>query len=297
MVGEPWTAFAPLLNFTFQSQEPIPVFDDIRIRRLTTEDQGDSDSNSMFRFLTQRTPETPSGLSTSWALVGEFQQPWESTVIQTQGVEERFNRVLAALHLLHDEMVEFPFIMFGKGKPPIYSMGTRSNPFPSLQAWQRAVNRPYMLHPGEAGQLRELAQRLEDQLERDSEGALAIALGRVNATHFRLTDADRIIDSAIALEAILLRGADGEFSYRQAIRGAHLLGGSAYERQETFKFLRKAYDRRSTIVHGAKDPKTPPTDQILSLMRRIIRAFVDATIVMSHEDLIASLDASAVGGV
>lgn len=296
MVGKPWTALAPLLNFTTDAQEPIPVLAGTQIRRLSEQDQGGDDPNSLFRFLTQQTPETPAGLPRCWALVGDFEQPWDSTVLQPRGVIERFARVTDALHLLHDEMVEFPFVMFGEGRPPVYSMGSRGNPFPSVQAWQRAYNRPYSFPSSETTELRELSQELADRATRDPEGVAAIAVGRLNATHFRYHDGDRIIDSAIALEAILLKGAEDELSYRQAIRGAHLLGGSAAERQETFGFLRKAYVRRSKIVHGAKDPGAPSTNEIVSMTRRIVWTFIEATKRGTHEDLIESLDLSAIRG-
>lgn len=296
MIGKPWRVLAPLLNFTAESQGPIPIFDNIEIRRLTLEDQGGDDPNSMFRFMTQQTQDIPSGLPSTWAIAGEFVQPWQSTVIQVHSTQERFGRVVEALHLLHDEMADFPFVIFGEASRPVYHMGSRSNPFPSLLAWQRALGRPYVLQPVEYVRLKELAGEMDRRVAIDSAGALGIAIGRMNATHLRFVDADRIIDSAICLEAILLKGVESELSYRQAIRGAHLLGGSDSERLDTFRFLRKAYDRRSKIVHGATDPGVPSTDQILTIARRVVLAFVEATRQTPHQSLIERLDSDAVRG-
>lgn len=296
MTGQPWTALAPLINFTKLSSGAFPVLPRVTIRGLTSDDLGRDDPHSLFRFLIGQTAAMVSHLPRSWALVGEFEQPRDVNVLQSQVIHEEFSRVVDALHLLHDEMVEFPFVILGEGRSPLYSMGAHGAPFPPLQAWSRASNQPYTLSAGEEDPLRELAISLNDHFKAEPDGAVAIGVGRINATRLRFTDADRIIDSAIALEAILLKGSEDELSYRQAVRGAHLLGGSSATRSENFRLLRRAYDRRSKIVHGVKDPGTPSTDAIVSIARKVVLAFVAATRNVSHETLIQKLDESAVVG-
>lgn len=257
---------------------------------------GGSDPHGLYRLLSSQTTELISGLPQSWAVVGDFDQPWDATVLQIQGVHERFDRVVDALHLLHDELVEYPFVMAGEGRPPIYSQGTRGAPFPPIQAWNRAYNHPYVFSGVDVNPLKELAILLDTRFKSEPEGATTVAVGRVNATHLRSSEADRIIDSAIALEAILLKGSDDELSYRQALRGVHLLGGSESTRFASFSLLKKAYARRSKIVHGMRDPGTPSTEAIVSITRRIVQAFVFETRTATHDELIERLDESAVRG-
>lgn len=83
-----------------------------------------------------------------------------------------------------------------------------------------------------------------------------LALRRFNFAYGRFRPEDRIIDHAIALEALLLkRGETQELKYRLALRGAFLLGSTTEERVTLHSLLTRAYDERSNIVHGSEVPK------------------------------------------
>jgi hypothetical protein len=64
-------------------------------------------------------------------------------------------------------------------------------------------------------------------------------------------DAEAIIDYTIALEALLVPGAQSEVSFRLRLNGARYLADSVDERSQVFKDLTKLYDIRSKLVHGA----------------------------------------------
>lgn len=67
---------------------------------------------------------------------------------------------------------------------------------------------------------------------------------------------DRIVDYAIGLEALLLTASEkDELSYRFALRGATVLGGSGEDKHQAFQNLRDFYNARSTIVHGGSVSK------------------------------------------
>jgi hypothetical protein len=71
----------------------------------------------------------------------------------------------------------------------------------------------------------------------------------------RVLPEDRLIDYAIALEALLLRGDEHqELAYRLALRGSALLGETPDARVEIFSRLRTAYSIRSDVVHGGSPP-------------------------------------------
>lgn len=82
-----------------------------------------------------------------------------------------------------------------------------------------------------------------------------LALRRFNLAYERALPEDRLIDYAIALEALLLRGDEQqELAYRLALRGSALLGENPDARFEIFSLLRAAYSTRSNVVHGGSPP-------------------------------------------
>jgi len=67
----------------------------------------------------------------------------------------------------------------------------------------------------------------------------------------RLREDDAIIDYAIGLEALLLKGVNAELSYRFALRGATILAWVSGDTETFFNNLRDFYDVRSNMVHGS----------------------------------------------
>src|SRR5262249_29630803 len=63
---------------------------------------------------------------------------------------------------------------------------------------------------------------------------------------------DRLMDLMISAESLFLSdiGSTSEMSYRLALRFAHFAGLEGYSKKDAFRFMRNAYDARSSIVHG-----------------------------------------------
>lgn len=95
-------------------------------------------------------------------------------------------------------------------------------------------------------------------------GDLSLAIRRFNIYYDRRQDADRLIDSIIAFENLLLPERD-ELSLRLAIRAANLLGQTVEEKKTLFATFRKAYDVRSDIIHGSKYATPIKVDENLSV--------------------------------
>lgn len=76
------------------------------------------------------------------------------------------------------------------------------------------------------------------------------------------------LHASIAYEA-LLGDARAELSLRLALRGCHLLGYQADDRDRLFRQLRTAYDSRSKLVH---EGIVPPVDQLLGLLGFLLNA-------------------------
>jgi hypothetical protein len=72
---------------------------------------------------------------------------------------------------------------------------------------------------------------------------------------FRERPEDAILDYAIGLERLLTAGERDELSYRFALRGAMILTWDGGNKSSIFDNLKKFYELRSSIVHGARDKK------------------------------------------
>jgi hypothetical protein len=83
-----------------------------------------------------------------------------------------------------------------------------------------------------------------------------VAWSRFNSYFSRLDDRDAFIDLLVGLEAAFGDGGPGETGYKIALRAALFLGTDESSRKQVFLLLKKAYDRRSSILHarGQKDP-------------------------------------------
>jgi len=83
---------------------------------------------------------------------------------------------------------------------------------------------------------------------------ISAALRRFSFAADRTLPDDEIVDLMIAAETLFLtemgRQDRGELRFRLATRAASLLGTTLDERVRLFKFMRRAYDARSVIVHG-----------------------------------------------
>ena len=90
-----------------------------------------------------------------------------------------------------------------------------------------------------------------DKMPSIDQGTLFLATERLRKSRLHEEPTDRAIDLGIALEIMLLHGAQGnqELSYRAAVHGARLLGANKKDRQSIFETLRGAYSARSAAVH------------------------------------------------
>lgn len=113
------------------------------------------------------------------------------------------------------------------------------------------------------------------------QASLDRALQRVRYAYDRGGDEDRLIDCWIAFEALFLHDASGELRYRAALRIARAVGATHDERTEIFLRLRKLYDARSKVAHGAELSTTKTesvgtlADETLGLLRRAIVWWLD----------------------
>ena len=88
---------------------------------------------------------------------------------------------------------------------------------------------------------------------------LSVAIRRFSQANERESIEDKIIDFLISAEALFLSSGgsfQGELKYRLSHRASMFIGDETKKQRKIFKFMQKAYDVRSAIVHGAT-PKLP----------------------------------------
>ena len=111
-----------------------------------------------------------------------------------------------------------------------------------------SVEEEYQLLEGEVDSLREFWQDFQNSRRKGKLRDLKIALRRFNSSYGEPFE-DRLLDHMIAFESLYLEDKQ-ELSYKLALRAAFLLGRKKKERKAIYETLRKAYETRSTIVHG-----------------------------------------------
>lgn len=113
---------------------------------------------------------------------------------------------------------------------------------------------------------------------------IGVALERLSRAAERVRMDDRLLDLAIASEALFLGGIKddpryrGELRFRLSLNAALLLGGDEAERRAVFRDMRDAYDQRSIIAHGGahdegKVARAAPL--VEGHVRAALREFID----------------------
>ncbi len=113
----------------------------------------------------------------------------------------------------------------------------------------------YELSAGEVPQFLELWHLLEGGATR-----FGFSIHRFNLAFDRGLLADRIVDLVIAAESLFLGDLEvqdrGELRFRFALRAAKFIEHPNYGEHDIFRVMRRAYDARSTVVHGGSPQDT-----------------------------------------
>lgn len=108
------------------------------------------------------------------------------------------------------------------------------------------------------------------RLLEQSAGRFNFPIHRFNLAFDRGLPADRIVDLVIASESLLLSDLDardrGELRFRFALRAAKFIKHPVYGERDLYRVMRRAYDARSSIVHGGSPKATNlPNDESANL--------------------------------
>lgn len=159
----------------------------------------------------------------------------------------------------------------------------------STRRTPQIVRTSYVIDEATARDIGELWKKLRSTPQARS--LPRICLRRFNAAIDQNSLEDAIVDHVIAAEALLLKDVGGtegrgELGFRLALRAGALLEADGRHRRSTFKFMKKAYDLRSKVVHGGtaeQEIQVPErgivhlskfVDELSQLMREALRKAV-----------------------
>lgn len=134
-----------------------------------------------------------------------------------------------------------------------------SQPRPNYINYAHGQSKPYILEAKDVAILQSIWQQLREY-PYEKWRSVRAALRRLNSSYERIEPEDKLLEYMIGFESILLSGAGdererGELRFRLALHGAFFLSIEADGRRRLFRFLKKAYDERSAVVHGDTQAK------------------------------------------
>jgi len=161
--------------------------------------------------------------------------------------------VLNALRLYKEGQV-YPIATITKSKS-VFSSGTSYNHGTPVRSFMR---NKFQLIENEKDNFLEF-WKVYDGLNIPEKHYLSVAIRRFSQANERTNIEDKIIDYLISAEALFLSSGgsfQGELKYRLSHRAAMFIENETEKQRKMFKFMQRAYDVRSAIVHGAA-PKLP----------------------------------------
>jgi hypothetical protein len=226
----------------------------IQIRALTSEELGELNKDIMgLRSMLEPTV-LPAGMHVSRSGMG-MGMGLECCMLTVRDQKPRLGQRLTSWHIhrviLALQLLGYPVC----GRAAIASW---TEPGPKIFELETPPVLPQLPNgPEEPLALRDLyetatiAERLPQACFEKPTRREEIALRRFSIAAAQEDDAEAIIDYVIALEGLLVPGAQAEVSFRMCLNGARYLADAATERMRIYQDLRKLYDIRSKLVHGA----------------------------------------------
>jgi hypothetical protein len=237
----PFLAYAPLARLRLRDSAPIEVLPNVRIRGVTDADRERWLNETHVPWVDRvGLHEIQTVLEVRYGNPDGTWDPDASPEVQTE-----IRQICWALQLTLDCDVSPAYVQFRRDK--VLSGGPRMG---STISSNRGIGHVIgELSDSDVERTRVVHHTLESS---PNLGHCQIAIRRWDAVTAGPGHEDTIVDSWVGLESLLFSGgASGELSYRASLRLAVLIGRDAAERRRLFSEVRKAYDARSRVLHGA----------------------------------------------
>jgi hypothetical protein len=117
--------------------------------------------------------------------------------------------------------------------------------------------------------------KIFDFLCNENDSRFKVARRRLSLGVERKNPEDKLIDYMIGLEALYLPDGNAELSFRLSVRVAFLMFPET-NKKDTFNFLRRIYEVRSSIVHGNKyELNTEDIKRLEELLRKSVLLWIE----------------------
>ena len=299
----PYKLAAPLQGFSGTVQE-VDFGNKLKLQRIS-----DSEKVAYLRMM-----EAPFGFSGGFGNLDILGVQYtletvyshrKGTPINISSYRNSFEDVITTLRLFKSGQVDFNVIkMEAASWNPMVGTSFSSG----FKRQERIFRGSYELNESEKPDLLRLWRRIKSFKKKTSSSKrskyLNIALRRFN---FGIDEGDaenKMIDFLIAFEALCLPERD-ELTYRLSNRVAILLGKEDVDAEKTRKFMAKAYDLRSDIVHGKDvrpikiEGRTIALNDFIQRVEGYLRESLKSFIVLSQgyrnqQRILALLDRSLI---
>lgn len=298
---------APLLGLNADAA-PISLAADLEIDRMTDEEICCCLRLGMLSDqvpLTSRMRQITSAFavrthSTETLVIGEESQTADYVkefIAQDEAARNRIASVLNALRVFKKGRVSTPGVILREFGWLVEGATRFTFANRGITPW---ANR-YELTTAEIPELQALWTRIQSVA---ATGAIGNAVRRFSYASERQRPDDALVDYMIAAESIFLSDVNqpdrGEMRYRLAHRAALFVDSPDYSRRQIFQQMRRAYDARSSVAHGAGSPDqktlrspggTPLTlDEFRQVTEDIIRQALRRAIAVAKPDGALSVD-------
>jgi hypothetical protein len=245
----------PIINLRSPIAQPIAVDETLSMRALTDDEMTALYGGSVFGMRLWN-----SFSMDDWGFVGTIRVP---KLTGNQGdfgsdtslsaLQAKLDRVTMGLRTFKGDPIGYSAVLFG------YTHG-----LPIAGAPWRGFGHEYVPlgnYSLTQEDLPELASHLA--LMRKPHAAVEAAAARLSSSSLRLSPRDKIIDSVVGLETLLLASVGnaqyrGELRFRFALHYALL---QTADQRKAFQAARQLYDLRSALAHGGTIPETARLDE------------------------------------
>lgn len=224
-------------------------------------------------------------------------------LFNTAPVREVFNDIVTVLRLFKSGRVTARYI---RSEPITWSLQSQRSNYWLDSRFVSIPHGVYKLNRSEEGSFLKLWRRFKIFKKTvsvlENANYINLALKRFNFGIEENDAENKIIDFFIAFEALCLPESE-ELKYRLSNRVTTLLAKNSEEAEKTRDFMKKAYDIRSSLVHGRKiksvviDGKTIDLDTFTQRLEEYLRQILKSFLALSgeykkQEEIITLLDKS-----
>lgn len=287
--GIPFKVIAPLLHFG-SKLDAIELNEGLTIRKISEEER-------------KTFPRLAKGLDLTWIQMEDFEYAIEYNYVQKKSIGDSarisindtvvnlLNRLVSVMRLFGEGSLGFVSTIW----KPMLRTGIMGGGMFSSFPPEITYGRKYELDEGKASSFQTFWHMEKwNMLETTENKNLNLALRRFNSAYTRRSNDDKLIDYAIAYEALFSKSSkDGDsLTHKLALRFSRLVENDFEKRKEYFAAMKTLYGKRSRVVHGDPTPVASATvEEIGRHMRKAINAYLDQFNNNSrHEDIIDRLD-------